>query len=261
MSSARKRDVDAAPSPTERDAAPNWVRDAVSVTGHEIAGYVTVLWGLLARPERFVREWATGTRPFMNPLGVMATGITIYTIIGMLSGFNTSVRSDQPFWLIALNAIAPYLHLVLIGALCHGMLRLAGSPLRLRDSLGIALYAGGCVGVVYRLATWATAAYLVRKFGIANIMLAQMPRSGVIVGAVIYAGGLFAYSAVIVRALAALHRRQVWLILPIMLVAMYLAAILYGIVRITGVVDLGPHLWLQLDQPQWIRRLIPNLAV
>lgn len=86
-------------------------------------------------PTRFAKEWATGTRHALNPLGFLATAFAVLApfdaVFAHLTHHDDS--TSEPLLRAAAGAILPFGYYLLVGALQHGVLRLCGSRRPLHD--------------------------------------------------------------------------------------------------------------------------------
>ena len=124
--------------------APDWVKDGIRQFLDEVRLFLRTVADVTLQPVRFAREWSTGQRRALNPLGFLATAFAVAGPANAL--FARLVRlPDEPSSLVrdVLGALTPFIYYLALGALEHGVLRLCGSKRPLRDSCAMALYAGG----------------------------------------------------------------------------------------------------------------------
>ena len=192
---------------TVQGEAPDWVRDGIRQLADEVRAFVRTAVAFTARPAAFAREWSTGQRHALNPLGFLATAFAVAGPANAL--FAHLVRlPDQPTSLVrdALGALTPFAYYLLLGAFEHGVLRLCGSRRPLRDSCAMALYAGGGPAMVAHLFVITAAYFSWRATGTLVIRDVHQPFAlAVMVGA----GLSFAlFVTTMSAALAGLHARD-----------------------------------------------------
>jgi len=127
-----------------QDEAPDWVKEGIRQFLDEVRLFLRTAIDVTVRPVQFARDWSTGQRHALNPLGFLATAFAVAGPANAL--FAHLVRlPDEPSSLVrdALGALTPFVYYLALGALEHGVLRLCGSRRPLRDSCAMALYAGG----------------------------------------------------------------------------------------------------------------------
>jgi hypothetical protein len=126
------------------EGGPDWVRDALHQFLDEVRSYLRTAYDFTVQPRRFAREWATGERRALNPLGFLATA---FAIVGPLDAvaahFMSAEETDPSLLLAALGALLPFAYYLLLGTVQHGVLKLCGARRPLRDTCAMALYAGG----------------------------------------------------------------------------------------------------------------------
>ncbi|HEX6836271.1 MAG TPA: hypothetical protein VF334_06835, partial [Polyangia bacterium] len=148
------------------DEAPDWVKDGIRQFVDEVRLFLRTVADFTVRPFRFAREWSSGQRHALNPLGFLATAFAVAGPANAL--FARAVRlPDEPSSLVhdALAALTPFVYYLLLGALEHGVLRAFGSKRPLRDSCAMALYAGGGPATLAHLFVIASAYFMWRSSG------------------------------------------------------------------------------------------------
>jgi hypothetical protein len=127
------------------DGGPDWIRDALRQTRAEVVLFLRTVRDFSLHPWRFGREWTNGQRHPLNPLGFLATAFAVMgpTRAAFIALVGTGTEERTSMWLDALGALLPFAYYLLLGALEHLVLRVFGSRQPLRDSLAMALYAGG----------------------------------------------------------------------------------------------------------------------
>lgn len=146
--------------------APDWVADGVRQFVDEVRAFVRTAADFTVRPVRFAREWSTGQRHALNPLGFLATAFAVAGPANALFAYLVHT-DDRPSSLLreALGALTPFVYYLALGASQHGVLRLFGSRRRLRDSCAMALYAGGGPALLAHLFVLVSSYLLWRQTG------------------------------------------------------------------------------------------------
>jgi hypothetical protein len=140
---------------------PDWIRETIALGRDEIHRFVTTALGFMRRPGRFSADWFAGRQRALNPLGFIATALGLSSAAGALT---PSLVRDT-FWAHASQALLPYVYYVLVGVLCHPILRLGGSTRPLRATIAVSLFAGGSPGLVVALSIDLMVALRVALFG------------------------------------------------------------------------------------------------
>lgn len=164
---------------------PDWVREGIRQFLDEVRSFLRTALDVTVRPFRFAREWSTGQRHALNPLGFLATAFAVAGPANAL--FARAVRlPDEPSSLVhdALAALTPFAYYLLLGALQHAILRLFGSQRPLRDSCAMALYAGGGPATLAHLFVLGSAYFVWRSSGSLVIKNVHQPYAvAVMIGA------------------------------------------------------------------------------
>jgi hypothetical protein len=239
-------------SPAAHSLAPDspaWIRDAAERAWEELRLYVETAVLFTLRPGRFALEWVEGRRLALNPLAMLATAAgvlgTATNLLGRLlgrSGGESTLLRD------VIAAVAPFVHYAVLGALCHAVLRLFGSRRPLRDSLGLALFAGGGPAVGTVLLTYLVGAGLWLANGRPTIvagLMGSLPHRSAIALSVLAVGGFIAFFISFLLAMAAVHRVRRWKTLLALLAAVAIAAMIFG--ALDSQAGFGPHLF-------WVRK-------
>ncbi len=119
---------------------PDWLRDAWRTFAHEWSGYVRAAISTTFTPRQFLRQWATGERPPVNPLVCLLNALGIVTIINALQRVALPRPSQLPDWY---DLVAPAIQLVnaaALASLIHFPLKLLGGRGRWRTSVAVALF-------------------------------------------------------------------------------------------------------------------------
>jgi hypothetical protein len=148
-------------TPNARTDGPDWIRDAVAVARQEIRRFVATGVAFCVRPQRFAASWVAGDEHALNPLGCMATALAV---TGTLGAFVPGNGESGALAALA-AAILPYVYYVVLGLLCHPLLRLSGSTRRLRVSVAMALFGGAGPGLVVALSSYVAIWTRVALFG------------------------------------------------------------------------------------------------
>src|SRR5207245_831818 len=120
---------------------PAWVGDALRRSWEKFRLFFATAWSMTRTPRRFGHDWAEGRHVAINPLGFFgaslgAFGPLLYVIRRFLD-----VDGVAPIgWL---RQVEPSLQWIVLGLLCHAMLRPLGATRGLSLTVGISLFAGG----------------------------------------------------------------------------------------------------------------------
>jgi hypothetical protein len=193
--------------PPVQGDAPDWVNDGFRQFVDEVRLFLRTAVDFTLKPVLFAREWATGQRHALNPLGFLATAFAVAGPARALflhavraAGESTSLVRD------ALGALNPFGYYLALGALQHGVLRLCGSRRRLRDSCAMALYAGGGPALLIDLFVMVAMYFVWRATGSLNL---TEVRSSWALAVMIGVGGSFTlFVTTLSASLAGLHERD-----------------------------------------------------
>jgi hypothetical protein len=232
------------------EGGPDWVREGLGQAYDELRAFVRTAVDFTLRPTEFAREWATGQRHALNPLGFLATAFGAFGVNLAVLGVLEADKPDSPSLLgQALGAILPFCYYLAIGIVQHGVLRLFGSRRPLRDTCAMALYAGGpAIGGVI-VAHWMVYA-IYRATGTTHVG-SSLP----LVLFAMLVVGIFWTS--LSAALAALHRPngiRSWHILIANLGAMVVTGLLFALLHPPGAYGLHLILGPSKSQGQWHMR-------
>ncbi len=211
--------------------SPDWVRDAAIRSIDEVRTFTVNGALFIARPGWFAREWIEGRLRALNPLAVLATGAGVLGVARALldlilgrgpaaQGLLESVR----------DAVAPFAHYAMLGLFCHLLLR---PRRRLRDSLGVALFAGGGPGVASALLVYAAGIALWYWAGRPPVihagLLGSLPPLQARLLLWIAYSGYALFLACLSLGLRALHRVPLWRAVLATVVAVLFAGALFGL--------------------------------
>jgi len=105
---------------------PDWVREGLRQLVREVRSFARTAFEFTLHPTRFAKEWATGTRHALNPVGFLATAFAVLApfdaVFAHLTHHDDS--TSEPLLRAAAGAILPFGYYLLVGALQHGVLRL-----------------------------------------------------------------------------------------------------------------------------------------
>jgi hypothetical protein len=235
--------------PDEEVVTVDWMAEAWRVTVADFLAYFTTARAILAAPQPFGRQWATGERRALNPFAFMATsaallGAAQLLMFGLIGGGRLSS---------AVALVAPYVHFACIGLIAHVLLRLLGSKQRASASLGVALYVGGAPALAFTLFFYliTLALRVVTHLPTFDVAVVQLPRAAQLI---VHASIRIGFAAVVYYFAAALvgaHRVRVWKGVLAILTAFLVTAVVYGFVRPPA--STGAHLVLWLRSEPGIR--------
>ena len=217
------------PSPGE---SPSWIRDAVANGLGELRLFFATAKAFTFHPVRFAGAFIEGRQRAMNPLAFLATSA------GLLGGLRLLLRAAtaSPDANLSLpgqlfEAVAPYLHYAALGCIAHLVFRATGSGRPLRDSLAMALFAGGGPAAFADLFTLLTGA----AFDLAHPALAGQPQvapQGLWLFALIAMPTITfsVFSASLASSLASAHGARQWWRSAIAILGSYTATgLLFGV--------------------------------
>jgi hypothetical protein len=222
---------------SERDGGgPDWVREGMRQFVGEVRLFASTAFDFTLHPTRFAKEWATGARHALNPLGFLATAFAIVTPCEALFGHVMHHEgSDASLWRAALAAVLPFGYYLLVGTLQHGVLRLCGSRRPLRDSCAMALYAGGGPATVARIVIGFVAIAAWERTGSTEIHSLRTLSGALLMTSAMISFSLFYYTlSAALGGLHAAHRIRWWQILAANIVAMVGTGLLFGIFHPPG---------------------------
>lgn len=233
--------------------SPDWVRDGLRQLADEVRLFLRTVVEFTLHPARFGREWTSGARHALNPLGFLATALAVAGPVNVL--FAHLVRSsDEPLslWREALAAVTPFGYYLALGALQHAVLRAFGSRRRLRDSCAMALYAGGGPALIAHILVLTIAVGLYRATGQLSANDLHRPAElAVILGAMLSFGLFLACLSIAQGGLHARYGVRSWHITVANFVALLVTASFFALVRPPG--QFGLHLVLgpSFDHGAW----------
>ena len=134
------------------DDCPDWIREAIAQTRHELALFLRTAADFALHPSRSGRLWTRPGVRHLNPIGFAATSfamvgavVTTSTQLFHWNESSSTVTRELLAWLL------PFAYFLLLGMIQHLFLRLFRSSRPLRDSCAMALYAGGGVAMLAQL--------------------------------------------------------------------------------------------------------------
>jgi hypothetical protein len=125
---------------------PDWIRDALAAFVGELRLFYNTAVGMTWRPRLFFAAWLARERRALNPVGFLATSVSVTAIFGRLLALALHDADEGQASLVSevLDSLGPFVHYAAIGAECHlFLLAMCRSRPRLRSSLALALFAGG----------------------------------------------------------------------------------------------------------------------
>ena len=215
---------------------PDWVRDGLRQFVDEVRLFARTAFDFTLRPTRFAKEWATGARHALNPLGFLATAFAIVTPCeALFAHVMHHTDNDASLSRAALAAVLPFGYFLLVGTLQHAVLFLFGTRRPLRDSCAMALYAGGGPATLARIAIGFVAIAAWERTGSTEI---RSLRS--VSGALLFSSAILSFSLFYYTLSAALggvhyqHRIRWWHILIANIVAMVGTGLFFGLLHPPG---------------------------
>lgn len=144
------------PAPGE---SPNWIREALANAVAELRLFFSTARDFTLHPIRFGAAFTEGRQRAMNPLAFLATSAALLGGLRLLLKTATGAPDENLSLPVqAVDALAPYLHYAALGCVAHAVFRLTGSMRPLRDSLAMALFAGGGPAALAEVLTALTSA-------------------------------------------------------------------------------------------------------
>jgi hypothetical protein len=186
--------------------SPDWIADSVRSALGELLLFFRTAAAFTLRPGRFAKEWVGGRRRALNPLAFLATSAAL--LGGLRALFHGAFpASDDGGGLTGqiADAVAPYLHYAALGVIAHFVFVLCGSRgVRLRESLAVALYAGGGPAALADIAVAAvSAAYLAVRGEATTALLPSSPWGMAMAATAVIVFSVFSWA--LATALVALH--------------------------------------------------------
>jgi hypothetical protein len=223
------------------------VREGLRQFFDEVRLFARTAFDFTLHPTRFAKEWGSGERHALNPLGFLATAFAVIAPCDAI--FAHLVHHDEraePLLRAALGAILPFGYYLLVGALQHGVLRLFGSRRPLRDSCAMALYAGGGPASAARIFIGVCAVISFSRTGATVVTDLHAPGAWLLMLSAALSFSLFFYT--LSAALGGLHYAydiRWWHILIANVVAMLMSGLLFGWLRPPG--SYGLHLVVGIE--------------
>ena len=223
------------------------MREAAAAVRHDIVRFAATVWQFSRHPRRFGAAWFAGQTQALNPIGYLSTSLAVSAAVSALVSALRGA-SDGGLWGSLANATLPYTYYVVVGVVCHGVLRLGGSPRPLRASVAIALFAGGGPGLVLTLAIYATMGL---HFALAGsfhgAVLSDVPPWSAPIFLVLVYVPLMLLLATLASGLRGLHDATRLRAFVAIVVALVITAAIFGVLH--AMFDLAfnvPHLVLRL---------------
>jgi hypothetical protein len=232
---------------TTDSTAETWLQEAFYRFRLEVVLFCRTFASFCLRPGRSARQWQSGERAFMNPLGFAASAAGVYwaatNVLALLWPIPGSELTGTPAQQLA-SAVTPYVHYGLLGTGMHLGMRALGSGRRILSSIGTAFYTGGSIGTLAALLLRA----LVHGSGHVHGTSAFEVRSGELLPLLLFVAAGLSYvivCGIMLRGLMALHHVRGWK--PVLAGAFALAvtALLFGSVLPEG--EYGWHPYLRVD--------------
>jgi len=191
--------------PAPRGQSPDWIAEAIRNARAELILFVRTALGFTAHPGRFSSAWIDGQQRALNPFAFLATSAAVLGVMrALLSPLFPKNAPDAGILGQILDALGPYAHYALLGVLAHGVFRLTGSKAQVRDSLAVALFAGGGPASIAQLVLTIVAALM---FAIRGVESGKPTGGAWLVTILITATASFTvFSFAFATGMAAIHR-------------------------------------------------------
>jgi VanZ family protein len=225
---------------------PDWIREAIAQAIAEAHRYLATVAGFTMHPAKFARDWSDQRIKALNPLGMLATSAGLAATAAQIL-VHTVHRSgaELSLWHSLGDAAAPFLHYLFLGLVCH-LLLAARRPLR--DSLGIALFAGAGPAVWTELLSYAISLGLWfvggRPLVGKKALMGALPQSFSYVTAAFAICGLLAFIVTFAIAMAAMHQVSVARMALSLLISVAIAGAIFALLPLEWA--FGPRLTLRL---------------
>jgi len=214
--------------------SPRWPRAAIANAWGELRVFFATARAFTLHPVRFATAFTDGRQQAMNPLAFLATSAGLLGGLRLLLRAATGAADASPSLLSQiLEALAPYLHYAALGCVAHLIFRATGSRRPLRDSLAMALFAGGGPATLADVFTVLTAT----AFDLAHPPLPGVPPAaaqGIWLLLLIAMPTLTfsVFSAALASSLAAGHRARQWWRTSLAILVSYTATgLLFGVMN------------------------------
>lgn len=117
----------------------------------EAGRFIVTVLRCTRQPKAFAAAWFAGETRAPNPIAYVSTALAISAAARSATAAIVGLHDDNGVWSSLATATLPYAYYVLLGVLCHAVLRFGGTTRPLRASLAIALYVGGGPGLLLTL--------------------------------------------------------------------------------------------------------------
>ncbi len=168
----------------------------------------------------------------------------------MVIGWIRGTQGADDFWSTIGDAMLPYVYYVLLGVLCHPVLRLCGSTRPLRASVAVALFTGGGPGLLLAFSLYLQVwihILLVGSFD--GQLLPGLPDWYVPIHEVLFYAPFMAYVLVLAGGLRGLHAARRWQVAIAIMVSLLASAILLGVLhRVVNFNLRAPHLVMRIGR-------------
>ncbi len=221
--------------PSRPDIETRWLGDSARLAWRETRSFASAVAAITLRPARFARSWVRGEQQVMNPLGFFATSAAIVAVYQKVS-FAVASRDAGGSGLIGdiANAVGPYLYYVVLGLLCHLMLRGRGSQRTVRGSLAVSLYVGGGPAAIVTIVNLTLFALAAVAFGRSEFTVAELASPAILALAIVVFASRIAVLVIFARALSGFHAVATgWTILALVL-AIVATGLFFGLVDPPG---------------------------
>jgi len=216
-----------------RNDGPDWVREAVVAVRDEVVRFGATALHFTLHPQRFAASWYEGKTEALNPAAFLSTSLGVRAAVLVVSAWIRGLHGDDDsFWSTLGEATLPYVYYMVLGVLCHPVLRLCGSKRPLRASVAVALFAGGGPGLLLSfsiyLQVWIHIA-LVGSFH--GELLSGLPDWYVPIFEVLVDAPFAAYVLVLAGGVRGLHAARQWQVAIAVAMSLLTSAILLGVLH------------------------------
>lgn len=218
---------------------------------YDIVRFVATALQFSRHPGRFGTAWVAGQTQALNPIGYLSTSLAVSAAASALASALLGTH-DSGLWATLANAMLPYTYHVVLGLVCHGVLRLGGSIRPLRASVAIALFAGGGPGLVLTLAIYATMGlHLVLVGTSQGSVLSDVPLWSAPIFWILIYGPLMLLPATLAAGLRGVHGVTRVRAFVAMVTAMVITAAIFGVLHAMFDLEFNvPHLVLRFTHPR-----------
>lgn len=186
---------------------PRWITDGLRQVQDELLFFFRTAAAITVHPRQFAREWATGQRRALNPLAFLATSLGFTSPLHFILQRIVEHRHQEgPAWVEMLEPFLPYGEFLLLGVLCHAVLRVSGAVQPLRATVAISLFAGGGPAAAADVFTDLLCAVIISRGAEESLTAGSLQMLAA--ASIIAANAVFI--ATFAQGLAGLHQMRLW---------------------------------------------------